>query len=520
MRWLASLTLSAKMFLAFGFFFLVTVGLGVVAVQQLRAVNAGAQGLQSNWLPSTRALGDLNHVVSELRAAEGAYIIAISEEGSQAALSARERALAQVAVVRARYEALPRGPEEQALYDHFLAGWQAYMEVSEAVLSVARESKPGASRLYRLQSLPAYQEAIRRLVRLTDYNVAGGVQAAVQSEQAYESGLRFVISTLVIHAVLVVLATLLFSRVFVRPIVRMTAAMQALAGRDTGVPTPDLDRRDEIGSMARSVEVFRHNALELARSREQLATQASMLSDALDREREIVAVQRNFVGMASHEFRTPLTVIDGQAHRILKRLDMIGSDELSERVGKIRQAAARMTRVIDGFFRMARAPEGQIPFEPADVALAELIEEAGRYIQSDAEAGRVRCELGGLPATVRADAALLRQVFDNLLDNALKYSPPGSPVLVTGTVAEARAVVTVADRGIGLPERDRDRLFERFFRADNTGGVAGTGVGLHIVRVLVELHGGTVAARNREGGGAEFTVSLPLASAAVGAQVA
>jgi len=521
MRPVPPLSLSVKLFAAFVFFFLVTTGLGAVAMLQLDAVNAGARRLQDNWLPSTRALGDIGYSLSELRTAEGASIMAASAEEAAEAEADLARIAETIDAAQAAYEALPRSTRESALYAVFLERWGAYRAALDRVLAASRDDKAKAAQLYRTDSRSAYEAASRTLEELADFNVAGGIRAAIRSEREYHRGLKWIIGALLAQAVLVVVATAVFARAFVRPIVRLTAVMTALADRGAGIRPPYLRRRDEIGSMARSIEVFRRNAVELEHSRGQLATQASRLQDALAREREIVAVQRNFVAMASHEFRTPLTVIDGQARRLLKRRDLMTPEELAERVGKIRNAAGRLTRAMDGFFRMARTPEGQIPYEPADCALGAILEEAAAAQAAVAESRRIEIDLGGLPQSVTADPALLRQVFDNLLDNAVKYSPPDSVVSVTGGTEAGFAVVTVADRGIGLPERDRERLFERYYRADNTGGVPGTGVGLHIVRVLVELHGGTVTAANREGGGSVFTVRLPTAPApATGARAA
>lgn len=509
MRSLSSLPLSSKMVIAFGFFFLVTVVLGAVAVLQLGAVNAGARGLQENWLPSTKILGDLNKRISLVRELEGAHILALSDQEADAAKQGLNMALADVRTAQATYERLPRSREEARLYQAFLDSWQSYLSALNEVLAVSRANPASASMMYQEGSAPAYTAASEQLAVLTDYNVAGGIDAARQSERAYKKGLTLIVVALLVQAALVVLARALFARSFVHPIVRLTGVMRALASEDTSIQPPYLQRGDEIGSMARSVEVFRQNAVELEKSRKQLAAQASVLENALAREREIVAVQRNFVAMASHEFRTPLTVIDGQAHRILKRRDVLTPEELAERIGKIRRAVARLTRVMDAFFRMARTPEGQIPFEPEECCLVDLLSDA-ISAQSSAEARRVESSFSDLPPLIEADAALLRQVFDNLLDNALKFSPDDTTVSVVGSSEPGWALVRVADKGIGLPEADLERLFERYFRASNAGAVPGTGVGLHIVRLLVDLHGGTVTARNRPGGGAEFTVRLPL----------
>lgn len=504
--WPRSPSLTAKAMAVFGLLFLVSAGLAGVAARQLGAVNAGARELEGNWLPSVRALGEVGYRIAQARAAEGSHLVAAGAGGGHAA-AALDAALDGVAAARAAYEALPRAADEAMLYDGFARAWDAYLAALARVLDASRADTAQAAALYGGVSQPAFEAASARLAALADHNVARGTEEALGSQQAYQDGLRLLAAALAAQAALVALATAAFARGFVRPVVRLTEVMADLARQDTSVTVPDQARDDEVGSMARSVEVFRVNAIELEGSRARLAEQAEALEVALAREREAAAVQRDFVAMASHEFRTPLTVIDGQAQRILKRRDAITPDELAERAGKVRAAAQRLTRAIDGFFRLARSPEGRPPFEPAPLDLPALVAEA---CQAVAEEGRpVELRLGGLPGTVDGDAALVRQALDNLLDNAVKYSPPGSPVAVEGRAEPGWAVLSVADRGVGLPGRDRDRLFDRYHRGDNVGEVPGTGVGLHAVRVLAGLHGGRVEAADREGGGAVFTLRLP-----------
>jgi signal transduction histidine kinase len=101
-------------------------------------------------------------------------------------------------------------------------------------------------------------------------------------------------------------------------------------------------------------------------------------------------------------------------------------------------------------------------------------------------------------------------VFSNLLSNAVKYSPDGGPIDIGAEVAAEQVVVTIADHGIGIPASDLDRLFERYHRGSNVSGIVGTGVGLYLVKMVVDLHGGSIAVESREGEGARFTVRLPV----------
>jgi two-component system OmpR family sensor kinase len=126
-------------------------------------------------------------------------------------------------------------------------------------------------------------------------------------------------------------------------------------------------------------------------------------------------------------------------------------------------------------------------------------------------------EWPSLPATIQGDPKLLFHAFSNLISNAIKYSPAGSPIEVLARQESEWLVVQVSDGGIGIPARDREHLFERYFRGSNATGIAGTGVGLHLVSMVVSLHQGEVFAESLEGVGPRFTVRLPIRSPEVAA---
>ncbi len=115
---------------------------------------------------------------------------------------------------------------------------------------------------------------------------------------------------------------------------------------------------------------------------------------------------------------------------------------------------------------------------------------------------------------MRGDASLLCQLFSNLLSNAVKYSPNGGLIQITAAQEGTQIAVVIEDQGIGIPEADRERVFERYYRGSNTSGIAGTGVGLSLVRTIVDLHKGTIAVESREGEGSRFTIRFPAVTAA------
>jgi signal transduction histidine kinase len=286
-----------------------------------------------------------------------------------------------------------------------------------------------------------------------------------------------------------------------------------LAGHDTDVTIPSVERPDEIGEMARAVAVFRDNALALVGSQRRLIDQAAALEEGLENEKRLTAQQRDFVSMTSHEFRTPLTIIDGHAQRLIKLSDRLDSADIAERGSCIRNAVQRITNIMESLLGASRILDGRAVFHPAAVNPSSLLREACQAHRDATRGVFISEDFSSLPATVHGDPKLLFHAFSNLISNAVKYSPPGSPIEVIARQQSDRLEVQVRDSGIGIPARDRDHLFERYFRGSNATSIAGTGVGLHLVAMVVALHHGEVDVESLEGVGSRFIIRLPIIAA-------
>jgi signal transduction histidine kinase len=286
--------------------------------------------------------------------------------------------------------------------------------------------------------------------------------------------------------------------------------MYRLAGQQIDVAIPSLRRDDEIGEVARAVAVFRDNAVALVASQRRLIEQAAVLEGGLENERRLTAEQRDFVAMTSHEFRTPLTIIDGHAQRLIKLSDRLDPSDAAERGASIRNAVQRITHIMDSLLGASRVLDGQAVFHPGDVDPRALLREVCQTHRDAMRGAAIIEDFDALPETIHGDAKLLFHAFSNLLSNAIKYSTAGSPIEVIARRESDWIGVQVSDHGIGIPARDRERLFERFFRGSNATGIAGTGVGLHLVQMVVGLHQGEVFAESLEGVGSRFVVRLPV----------
>ena len=245
--------------------------------------------------------------------------------------------------------------------------------------------------------------------------------------------------------------------------------------------------------------------------------QAERLAQALQKEQELNTLQREFVSLVSHEFRTPLTIIDSAAQRLVRSKDKMTAEDLATRTGKIRAAVRRMTGLIESTLYASRLDAGEIRMEPRPCDLKALVREVCARQAEISKFHDIRVDVDGLPEEIHADAGLLDQVFTNLLSNAVKYAPNDPRIEVKGWTDGTFAALSVCDHGVGIPADDLPRMFERFFRARTSAGIGGTGIGLNLVKRLVEMHTGTTKVDSVEGQGSVFTVRLPIGPRAAGA---
>jgi PAS domain S-box-containing protein len=234
----------------------------------------------------------------------------------------------------------------------------------------------------------------------------------------------------------------------------------------------------------------------------------SAIRDVTDRKR-LDQAQQDFVAMAGHDLGSPLTVLRARAQLLQRRQRY---DE--ESIAAILEQTARMDRLIGDLRELAQVEGGGLSIQREDVDLVALAQEAVERARTLATGHVVHFSAPERPIVVAGDRDRLGQVLDNLLGNAVKYSPGGSEVLVTVEAVGREACLRVADQGPGIPIDALPRLFERFYRGQHAAGSAGLGLGLYISRMLVEAQGGRIWAASTPGAGSTFTIALPLAQRA------
>jgi two-component system, OmpR family, phosphate regulon sensor histidine kinase PhoR len=229
--------------------------------------------------------------------------------------------------------------------------------------------------------------------------------------------------------------------------------------------------------------------------------------------RRLERVRQDFVANVSHEFKTPLTAIQGFAETLLSgAVDDPRNNRRFLRI--IRDHATRLARLTDDLLKLARIEAGKLEVQLQPVGALEVVEACVETALLKSNQKHIALEVDVIPnlRPVRGDAALLRDVLQNLVDNAIQYTPPGGKIRISAEERKREVVITVADTGIGIPLSDQERIFERFYRVDaaRSREAGGTGLGLSIAKHIVEVHGGRLWVESEVGAGSKFSFSIPV----------
>ena len=329
--------------------------------------------------------------------------------------------------------------------------------------------------------------------------IAGYVQYGRNEEQVDSTIDRlwlFIAAGILGATLLASFAGMAIARRAMRPISSLTATARKIA--DTGDPSrhmPEPKVEDEVGELARTLEQMLRS-LDGARAEREAAMKK----------------QREFVADASHELRTPLTSVLANLELLQASLDDPGRDEERAMVDSALRSSGRMSRLVGDLLLLARADAGRVAAR-THCNLAEVAGNAAAEVAPTVGERELRID-NERPLPVEGNPDELHRMILNLLDNAVRHTPPGSAIELRLRAAGSDAVIEVADDGPGIPAEVREQIFDRFVRADGPADTAprgGSGLGLAIVRAVAASHGGTVEAAESESGGALFRIRLPLA---------
>ncbi|MGR9129838.1 ATP-binding protein [Rhizobium leguminosarum] len=250
-------------------------------------------------------------------------------------------------------------------------------------------------------------------------------------------------------------------------------------------------------------EMVADRTAEIERQREEL-------DRLLVHERQVNALQRQFVAMASHEFRTPLAIIDAAAQRLCRSTTNVSGDYVHEKAGVIRSAVVRMVDLMESILASGRLETGQITLKRSEGDLKAVLVTCCDRQRHLSRTHVFHLDLEPIPDVLTFDRSAMEQVFTNLISNAVKYSPNAPDIHVRARADEKTVEIAISDSGIGMDAEDLPKLFQPYYRARSATGIAGTGIGLNVVKQVVELHGGTVEVTSELGKGTTFTILLPI----------
>ena len=267
----------------------------------------------------------------------------------------------------------------------------------------------------------------------------------------------------------------------------------------------------EVESLANSID-------ELSESLQREKENNEMLLDNLERslntEKHIGELKSHFVSMASHQFRTPLAIIQSNSELLAMIVNNGKADSQQEKLIKssdrIGKEISRMTQLMDDVLILGKIGSGHLQAEPKELDLVELITDIKAHSSSIQPDGRkLDMEILGDSVKVRLDEKLIQHVIENLVSNAFKYSTCKNPKLIL-TYKQKTVSILVEDDGLGIPENEIENLFQPFHRADNVADIPGTGLGLAIAKEYTELNGGNIQVESKENTGTKFIVTFPL----------
>ncbi len=235
------------------------------------------------------------------------------------------------------------------------------------------------------------------------------------------------------------------------------------------------------------------------------------LEAELQKERELNELKNWFMSLVSHEFRTPMTIIQSSAEIIRRYWDKMSDDVRARHLSHIVSQVAQLNALLSDYTLVLHAQAGRLEFQPLPQDVMNFCQQVMDDFSLTANSRhKLSLVCPKTPLTVMIDPRFLGYTLRNLLSNAIKYSPDGGEIRLELSVQDKQLAFQVSDQGIGIPAKALANIFEPYHRADNVGTIHGSGIGLNIVRQCVEAHGGQISVRSQEGLGSTFTVTLPL----------
>lgn len=230
---------------------------------------------------------------------------------------------------------------------------------------------------------------------------------------------------------------------------------------------------------------------------------------ALEKEKELNELKSRFVSMASHEFRTPLSAVLSSAYLLSRYQKTEDQPQREKHIQRIVSSVTLLTEILNDFLSVGKIEEGNMEPNYREYSIREQMDEVVRDVQHLLKRGqRINYVHSGKSDTVKLDISMVKHIVTNLLSNAIKFSGEDTTIELESECKGKKVTLSISDRGIGIPEEDLDKLFNRFFRSSNVTNIQGTGLGLHIVSKYTELMNGKITCNSRLGEGTTFTITF------------
>lgn len=273
-------------------------------------------------------------------------------------------------------------------------------------------------------------------------------------------------------------------------------------------------RKNAAGQVT-SILLVGHDHTELSEYRETLEQKINerteALRAALQKEKELVEIKNRFVAIASHEFRSPLSSIQLTTESLKANISKLRTEDTLVKLNKIQSQVKHMSVLLEDVLTVGKSDSGKLVPNLDSVDLGRFLERIIDDVQNNTNnTHRIELNFPVSPLEIESDEKLLRNIFINLLNNAIKFSPGGKVVFLTVVTHGMKVEITITDRGIGIDEKDIERVFEPFNRGTNASQIKGTGLGLSIVKKAVETLGGKLQVKSKLGEGTEFTIQFDV----------
>lgn len=477
--------IGARMLASFLAITILTSAIVGVTIVRLIGLEAELRELAEEEIPEMNAVWQVRVLLSELET--DLRQIAIGRDVAEN-LDRIRKTQSVIPETLQAYSDLHQGPwaDNERIYIDLVTEYQLFDDAIGRVLVLVEQGhRERVEGMIVGELEDRHQATVDRLNRLLNFENREAERLATLTFTKGRQSRTLITTLLVVGVVLSLVLALAMTRSMTRPITKLVGSMERAAAGDLSSQA-EIVRKDEIGQLARR------------------------FNEMLDRLNKLNTNQKQFYSNASHELRTPLTVIRGEAEVALRTPQSLQS--YRDTLRNIASGASQMSRLVDELLFLVRTEAGQLEYEMGEVALEPLLREVVDSFEAMASLEDIKLNAEEMSAViVPGDRNRLRQLFLNLIDNAIKYTKPGGQVTLTSVTSGEHVIVTVTDSGIGIAPDELPHVFERFYRGDTAKATrkTGVGLGLPIVESIARAHGGEIDIDSANEQGTTVRVTLP-----------